>query len=81
MVLICQQSYQYMQGLDPFMMIYAYNTFLCEIRPSHCYYVCTVCMAGYHSENTWVSEVKCNRIIENKRNKKKRPHHLKLLCP
>ena len=24
MVLICQQSYQYMQCLDPFMMIYIY---------------------------------------------------------
>ena len=32
-------------------------------------YECTVCMAGYPSENALVSEVKCNRIIENKRNK------------
>ena len=34
-------------------------------------YVCTVCMAGYPSENARISEVKCNRIIENKRNKTK----------
>ena len=27
-------------------------------------YVCTVCMAGYPSENASVSEVKCNRIIK-----------------
>ena len=31
--------------------------------------VCTVCMGRNPSENAWVSEVKCNRIIENKRNK------------
>ena len=31
-----------------------------------------LCMAGYPSENAWVSEVKCNKIIENKRNKTKK---------
>ena len=36
------------------------------------FYACTVCMAGYPSENAWVSEVKCNRNIENKRNKNKK---------
>ena len=33
------------------------------------FYACTVCMAGYPSENAWVSEVKCDRNIKNKRNK------------